>query len=426
MADDQLAERLRGAVARRRDELVELIGALVRERSLLGAEEGAQRLIAERLSALGFSVERVPVQPPADGEDPTWGYPPGSYEGRTCVAGRVQGAAGARSLHLSGHIDVVPVESPEQWQHDPWGGEISEGRLWGRGAGDMKAGLAAYLVAAAALLEVCGQPQGDLLFSSVIEEECTGNGMKAVLASGYDADGTLIGEPSDLRLMHAGVGVIWARLAARGAGAHAAFDSGASSSERVLAAVEALRGLERALNERDGADDGLDAVFFAGHEHPFRLNVGTLAGGVWPSSEPTRAEARVRLAFGRELSPGARSAARPRHRAGGRAGGRGALRRIPRARLLRRPRPRPRSGVARRAFRPARIATRAARPDGHHRRTVGRRSLHLLRADRRRHPRHRRVGRPRLVREPRRRRGRRDRPLAGACLTARTALAGPP
>jgi acetylornithine deacetylase len=303
VADEQLAERLRGAVARRRDELVELIGALVRERSLLGGEEGAQRLIAERLSALGFSVERVPVQPPADGEDPTWGYPPGSYEGRTCVAGRVQGAAGARSLHLSGHIDVVPVESPEQWQHDPWGGEISEGRLWGRAAGDMKGGLAAYLVAAAALLEVCGQPQGDLLFSSVIEEECTGNGMKAVLASGYDADGTLIGEPSDLRLMHAGVGVIWARLAARGAGAHAAFDSGASSSERVLTAVEALRGLERALNERNGASDGLDAVFFAGHEHPFRLNVGTLAGGVWPSSEPTRAEARVRLAFGRELSP---------------------------------------------------------------------------------------------------------------------------
>ena len=62
----------------------------------------------------------------------------------------------------------------------------------------MKAGLAAYLVGTEAFLDVCGSPRGDLLFSSVIEEECTGNGMKAVLAAGYDADGTLIGEPSAL------------------------------------------------------------------------------------------------------------------------------------------------------------------------------------------------------------------------------------
>ena len=50
------------------------------------------------------------------------------------------------------------------------------------------------------------------MFTSVIEEECTGNGMKAVLAAGYDAEATLIGEPSGLRLWHAGAGVIWARL----------------------------------------------------------------------------------------------------------------------------------------------------------------------------------------------------------------------
>ncbi len=302
------AERLRAWVAARRDELVEFTTALVRERSLLGEEEGAQRLVATRLRGLGFEVERVPIELPEHDEG-TWGYPPlDSYEGRTCVAGRVAGTRGGRSLHLSGHVDVVPVEAPETWRHEPFGGEVAEGRIWGRGAGDMKAGIAAYMLGAEAYLEVCGAPRGELLFSSVIEEECTGNGMKAVLGAGYDADATLIGEPSALQLMHAGAGVIWARLRARGAGAHVAFAEGASSSQQMLAALDALRALERELNlqgaaRAERAAAGADDVFLAAHERPFRLNAGTFAGGAWPSSEPANVEVRVRLGFGPSLTP---------------------------------------------------------------------------------------------------------------------------
>ncbi|MEA2215379.1 MAG: acetylornithine deacetylase [Solirubrobacteraceae bacterium] len=306
--DAGLAPRLREAVAARREELIELTCALVRERSLLGEEEGAQRLVEDRLRRLGFTVERVPIELPAE-DDGTWGYPPlESYAGRTCVAGRVAGAGPGRSLHLSGHVDVVPVEAPETWRHDPWAGEVADGRVWGRGAGDMKAGLAAYLVGAAAYLEVCGAPHGDLLFSSVIEEECTGNGMKAVLAAGYDADATLIGEPSELRLMHAGAGVIWARLRARSAGAHVAFGDGTSSSQRMLAALGALGEMERRLNLL-GEDAeartraGADAVFLLAHDRPFRLNAGTFAGGAWPSSEPATVEVRLRVGFGPSLTP---------------------------------------------------------------------------------------------------------------------------
>lgn len=303
--------RLRRAVAARRGELVELTRALVRERSLLGQEEGAQRVVAERLLALGFDVRRVAIEPPVEeSAETTWGYPPGSYEGRTCVGARMQGTHGGRSLHLSGHVDVVPVECPERWQHDPWGAEVEGGRLWGRGGGDMKGGLAAYLIGVAAYLEACGPPRGELVFSSVIEEECTGNGMKAVLAAGYDAEATMIGEPSALQLMHAGVGVIWVRLRARGAGAHVAFASGASSAERLLGALAGLRALEHRLNLRPEVADGgpagdVDAVFFEAHERPFRLNLGTLEGGLWPSSEPAQAQARLRLGFGLGLAPAA-------------------------------------------------------------------------------------------------------------------------
>ncbi len=305
LGDERAAAALRRAVASRRDELIAFTRALVRERSLVGAEEGAQALIAERLSRIGFQVRRVEIDPPEEDPQGTWGYPPRSYAQRTCVAGRIDGSGQACSLHLSGHVDVVPVESPERWRHDPWAAEVAGGRIWGRGAGDMKAGLAAYMIAAEAFLEVCGAPLGDLVFSSVIEEECTGNGMKAVLAAGYGADATLIGEPSGLALMHAGVGVIWARLRAEGAGAHVAFSTGGSSSERILAALAGLRALESELNAYDPqqADADPDAVFFSAHEKPFRLNVGTLAGGVWPSSEPVAAEARVRVGFGRKHTP---------------------------------------------------------------------------------------------------------------------------
>jgi acetylornithine deacetylase len=302
--DGAVARRLSNAVAARREELIELTVELVRERSLLGEEAGAQRVMAERLTGLGFAVERVAIEPPAGDGDGSWGYAPLDYEGRACVAARLMGTGAGRSLHLSGHVDVVPIDTPEGWGHDPWAGEISDGRIWGRGAGDMKAGLAAYLIGTAAFLEVCGAPAGELLFSSVIEEECTGNGMKAVIEAGYEADGTLIGEPSELRLLHAGVGVIWARLTARGGGAHPAFPSGSSSAEQILLALAALHELEAELNAADGAAAS-DTVFFDAHERPFRLNIGTLSGGEWPSSEPALSEARVRLGLGRSLTPAA-------------------------------------------------------------------------------------------------------------------------
>jgi len=284
-------DAIRDAVAARADDLHELVSALVRQRSILGEEEGAQRIVEARLRGLGFAVERVQPDAREAAADLHAGLPPLSYEGRTCVAGRLPGRSGGRSLHLSGHVDVVPVESFDRWTYDPWAGEVHNGRLWGRGAGDMKGGLASYLVALEALVEIGVSLRGDVLFTSVIEEECGGNGMRAVLAAGYRGDATLIGEPTDLRIHLSGVGVIWARLTARSEGAHAAV---ASSSGRpidaLVSAIQGLRALEQALNE--GRDD-----------HPYNLNLGEIRGGVWPSSVPSEVVLRCRLGFGPELEP---------------------------------------------------------------------------------------------------------------------------
>lgn len=295
-----LATALTAAVDRRAEVLVTLLRELVRARSTLGEEAAAQAIVRDRLVTAGFEVADVDPGEWLERADECAGYPPLSYAGRPCVAGRLRGTDGERSLHLSGHVDVVPAEAPERWRHAPWAGVVDAGRMWGRGAGDMKAGLAAYLIAIEAYLEVVGRPPGDLLFSAVIEEECGGNGMKAVLAAGYDADATLIGEPSGLRLQHAGTGVVWARLTAAGDGAHPAFaDPGAADpAQQLFAALEGLRGLERALNDRPA-----DRLFGDAFAQPYRLNVGQLEGGAWPSSLPVQLSARVRLGFGRDRSP---------------------------------------------------------------------------------------------------------------------------
>jgi acetylornithine deacetylase len=295
----EAAVRLRRAVAERRGRLVELTRSLVQAPTTLGKEEPGQAIVAGELERLGFEVERIEPDAAAALRDPHGGYPALSYEGRTAVAGRLRGTGGGRSLHLSGHIDVVPVEADERWTHGPWAAEVADGRIWGRGAGDMKGGTAAYLVAVESLLEAAGAPAGDLLFSSVFEEENGGNGMRAVLAAGYDADGTLIAEPSALQLLHGGVGVIWLKLTARSAGAHAAYaEPEGAPLDRIAAVIAALRELERRLN-----DDPADAVFAAAHPHPFNLNLGEIHGGVWPSSVPAEVVLRGRLGFGRDREP---------------------------------------------------------------------------------------------------------------------------
>jgi acetylornithine deacetylase len=291
-------QELRDAVERRRDELVELTRELVRRPSTLGSEGPAQELVEERLRSIGFDVERVEPDADAALSDPYAGYPFLSYEGRSSVAARLPGGGGGRSLHLSGHVDVVPVERPDLWEHEPWSGEVADGRIWGRGAGDMKGGLAASLVAAATIAETCDERRGDLLFSSVIEEECGGNGMWSVLRAGYDADAVLIAESTALRLARAGTGVVWARLSAAGGAGHAMLGGGEGPFDRLCKAVAGLRRVESEINE-----PVRDEVFAAVRERPYGMTVGRIEGGVWTASTPHELVAQIRFGFGRDLEP---------------------------------------------------------------------------------------------------------------------------
>lgn len=299
MVGDDRASALIEFVEGQREALIEFTRELVRRATTLGSEEIGQVLVAETLDKLGFETQRVEPDGVAAAADRYAGYPALDYAGRSSVVGHLPGAQSMRSVHLSGHVDVVPVDSDDDWTHDPWGAEVAEGRIWGRGAGDMKGGLAAYLFAAAAIASVYEPGErGELIFSSVFEEEFGGNGMWSVVRAGHEADDTFIGEPTGLMMAYASTGVVWARLIARGGSGHSMVGGRRGPFEELGAAMEAIRKFETTINS-----PVKDPVFAAASEWPYGVTVGRLQGGIWTSSMPAKLVASIRVGFGRTHEP---------------------------------------------------------------------------------------------------------------------------
>ena len=295
MTVDQEAVRARRAVERGLSDTVAFLQELVRVPSLLGNEEPAQRLVDDRLRELGFEV--LSIEPNAErlASHPESGIPLVSYEGRRCLVGTLAGGPG-RSLLLNGHVDVVSEAPVERWTRPPFGAQVEGRRLYGRGACDMKGGIAAMLLGVEAAL-AGGSIPGRVVYQSVIEEECGGNGALAACLEGPLADGVVIAEPTNGGFDVVAVGVIWARITVEGDARHASHtDEGAHPIEIVLEVVEALRALEAELN----ADPELE---FVGVERPYLFNPGALHAGDWPSMTPGKAELDVRLGLPIRMEP---------------------------------------------------------------------------------------------------------------------------
>src|SRR5207237_4700480 len=127
-----------------------------------------------------------------------------------------------------------------------------------------------------------------------LEEECTGNGTLASVRAGIVADAVLLPEPTALDVLTSGVGVLWSDVEIAGLAVHAGGDeAGVNAIEAALPLVAALQELERELNEEQ-RDDGVR----------YRVNIGELSGGDWPSSVPASARLRVRVGFPREWTVG--------------------------------------------------------------------------------------------------------------------------
>jgi acetylornithine deacetylase len=284
----------RRAVERGFDDAVDFLAELVRVPSLLGEEEPAQRLVEARMRELGFDVESVVPDSELLSERLDSGIPLMPYEGRRSLGGTI--GDGGRSLLLNGHVDVVSAEPVDRWTKEPFGAEIADGRLYGRGSCDMKGGVAAMLLSVEAAL-AAGQLPGRLVYQSVIEEECGGNGALAACIAGPLGDGTLIAEPTNGGMDLVAVGVIWARVTLEADSRHASnADRGANPIEAAYPVIQALHGLEAELNAEPEPE-------VAGLEQPYLLNVGALHAGDWASMTPGRATLDVRLGFPIRMEP---------------------------------------------------------------------------------------------------------------------------
>jgi acetylornithine deacetylase len=265
------------AVAAEAGWMEELLVRLVEAPTVLGDEEAGQAVIEAAWRDCGLEPRSVPLDAErlreAEGASPfSW-----SVEGKRNVVADL-GEGPRRSLILNGHVDVVPPADAALWSHPPFSARRDGDWLYGRGACDMKAGLAAMSGAVRALVRAGAIPAAPVQLQSVVEEECTGHGALQCVLDGPRADACVITEPHPDHLTIAQVGVLWFHVDIEGRPEHAArATEGVNAIEAMGDVIVALRALEARLNASPPAP-------FDAFEHPINLNPGVIAGGDWPST----------------------------------------------------------------------------------------------------------------------------------------------
>jgi len=291
-ADAAFEQELLAAVEDAREEMTGLLATLVRFPSLLGQEAGAQDYLEGLFQGMGLRTVRIPVRHEELAHLPGYSPAVGAWDRHDNVVGthRPRTQAG-RSLILNGHIDVVPVGAEDLWSSPPFEPRIEGDRMFGRGAGDMKAGIAAYITAFRALRRLGYAPAAPLFMQSVVEEECTGNGALACLHHGFRAEAAIIPEPFDHSILCAQVGVTWITLEVLGRPAHV-LDT-AKGINAIEAGFALYQGLKRMVEGWNVPASRHPA--FAHVHDPIKINLGRIQGGEWTSSVPTRCTLEIRL-----------------------------------------------------------------------------------------------------------------------------------
>lgn len=296
-----LAARVAGAVDRER--ATADLAALVRVPSVTGSEEAVQDLVAALMTDAGLEVERLSPDPVASAADLDF---PGAEMPRTSlpiVVGRLPGTRPGPRVLLVGHVDVVPLGDLANWTVDPFGATVREGRLYGRGACDMKGGVASILAALRAIVATgaAGWLAGEVRFVSVPSEEDGGQGMLAAIRAGCTGDLAIITEPTGLEVVIAHAGALTFRLVVPGRAAHASRRTeGVSALDGLAVLLAALAADEERRNAAE--TDPLMAALGL----PYATMVGTVAGGDWASTVMDRVVVEGR--YGVKLGQTAREA----------------------------------------------------------------------------------------------------------------------
>ncbi len=233
-----------------------------------GNEKEAFLFLQPLLSKMGFQV-RVFLSP----------------KGRYNFIAERRWGKGGRRLIFNGHLDVVPAGDSSQWKYPPFGGRLSKGRVYGRGASDMKGGITSFLHAISMLDRSHMSPgQGSLSLHLVSDEESHGHQGMGFLATQriIRADAAIVGEPTHLDLIIAQKGALWIRISTFGKSAH---------GSRPGQGINAIDKMMRIMNQ-------LYAIPLL-KEHSLlgkpTINIGKIQGGTKINMVPDRCEIEVDL-----------------------------------------------------------------------------------------------------------------------------------
>ena len=306
---DKIEQQLVQYVDEHKDDFIKFLGDLVKVPSITGYEKKAQEFVQGKIAGLGFETELVEpdvkkmfelfpevAQVPSIGEEgldmplmteDKFTYEQlmaspfdrlKSYKDRPNLVGKLKGKGGGKSLILNGHIDTVPIGDESKWHVDPFGAEIKDGKLYGRGSVDMKGGVAAMISAVEVLTSLKVPLAGDLMIQTVVNEEHAGGGALGIIADGYKADAAIVTEPAgpggNVILDGNGGGVSW-EVRIKGYETHAGSrwqnnkPFGISAIEKAALVVDSLISLETGLNKE---------------KTMMSLCIGTIKGGTYATA----------------------------------------------------------------------------------------------------------------------------------------------
>lgn len=197
-------------------EVVGFLQDIIKIPSVTGNEGPVQKFIESYLFSIGLEVDNFVPSLDELRKHPAYVKEAQPYQGRPNLVACLRGRGGGKSLLFNGHIDVIPEGAPENWEHGPWSAHMEDGKMYGRGASDMKAGVAAFTMAIKAVLASGIKLKGDVFAEYVMDEELTGNGTLACVMRGYKADAGICCETSSMSVQPASIGRIWFEIKIKG------------------------------------------------------------------------------------------------------------------------------------------------------------------------------------------------------------------
>lgn len=214
--DPKTRQDLLNLIDGKRDDAVEFLRDMVVIPSVTGNEGPIQEFMKQKLQTMDLEIDMWDMDAEEIQKHPAAAVVTESYEGRPNILATHKGTGGGRSLLLNGHTDVIPAGPAESWTDEPFSATIRDNRMYGRGACDMKSGVASGVLALEYIKESGIKLKGDVLVNIVVDEEVSGHGTLDTVLRGYKADAGISGETSTLAIQPACIGRIWFQILIKG------------------------------------------------------------------------------------------------------------------------------------------------------------------------------------------------------------------